>query len=613
MDHIQHSPEKFKFDFLFVKRFLKLFSYMFPSFFSLPACLCLFLLLLSILEQYVIYKIGLIPSQYYKILGDKDSLAFRNTTIQAFIIIIVQAFLSSTVQYVVSVLHIQWRNNLTLTLHKEYFTDVLYFYINMFNTEIDNPDQRITDDLNTMCETFSQIFAPIILAPFIIGYYVYQTLVISGYIGPLVVLVFFVVATFINRILMSTVVYYVYKKEKLEGDFRFKHMQIRVNSESMAFYQPGTTEYLKANKILFDLIEKQYTLAQKNYILNFFIKMSDYIGSILNYIILAIPIFAGLYDNLSPAKLSAVISKNAFIIIYLVFSFTKLIDLSMNAAKTAGLTHRVALMFESLVKHKDSQTLLVRRYSNYTDRRFINDSSLDRSSLPDDSYSCSNVAFNIQNVYYSIPRSNHILCKNLSFQLTSGTNVLVTGDSGCGKSSLLRVIAGLWPHDSGSINCPHYLGSDGIMFLPQRPYFTNGSLLQQIIYPEYESNYVYDSITTERIYSYLERVQLHDLLSSVGQLHTNVEWNWYNTLSPGQQQRLCFVRLFYHRPRFAVLDESTNQISSSSEEIMYMMCKELGITVLSVGHRDTLAKYHEMVLHIQGDGQWTMSPIVESN
>ncbi|XP_014787531.1 lysosomal cobalamin transporter ABCD4 isoform X2 [Octopus bimaculoides] len=604
MDHTQNNTQKLQFDLLFVKRFLKLFTFMFPSFLSLPTLLCTFLLLLSMLEQFIIYKLGLIPSQYYKILGNKDAVSFKSITIRALLIIVTEAFISSTLRYTVSMLHIQWREHLTLTFHKEYFKDVLYYYVNMFSRDIDNPDQRIAEDINNMCDTFSQIFAPIILAPFIIGYYVHQTIVISGYIGPLVVFGFFLVFSFINRFIMSSVVYYVYKKEKLEGDFRFKHMQIRVNSEPMAFYQSGATEYLKSNSILFELLRSQYRVAQKNYLLNFFVKMSDYIGIILNYIILAIPIFAGFYNDLSAAELSSVISKNAFIIIYLINNFTRLIDLSVNAAMTAGLAHRVGLLFETLLQLKNSEKPLITTYANSTERR---------SSLTEDSFSCSNVAFKVQNVSYNIPRSNVILCKNLTFQLQIGTNVLLTGESGCGKSSLLRVISGLWPHASGTISCPHYLGSDGIMFLPQKPYLTNGSLLQQIIYPEYEKTFIHDSITTERIFNYLDRVQLNDLVSCVGRLDAKVEWNWYNELSPGQQQRLCFVRLFYHKPKFAVLDESTNQISPESEEIMYSMCKELGITVLSVGHRQSLTKYHQMLLHIEGDGNWTMKPIINSS
>lgn len=613
-----NNGQIYKFDFLFFKRFFRLASFMFPAFVSVPVLLCMFLLCLSLLEQVVINRIGFLPSEYYTILGNKDEQSFKDIILKTFLFILTEAFLSSTISYVTSILHIWWRQKLTVSLHKEYFTDVLYYYVNILNKKVDNPDQRIADDLDNMCKIFSQIFAPVIISPFITAYYVWKVVQMTGYLGPVIILVFFVIATIVNQFLMSPVVNYVYKKEKCEGDFRFKHMQIRVNAESMAFYQSGATEMFKTNSKLFDLLQAQYKLAQRKYALTFSIKFYDYVGSILNYIILAIPIFTGVFNNLTPVQLSALISSNAFITIYLISCFTKLIDLSSLAAQNAGLAHRVAILFEVLKIQKSNQIPTFDSFSSYSDERF-NIPETDQTAIAllhketneDNSRSSdsSNVAISVKNLTYRIPSSREILCQNLTFQLQSGINILVTGESGCGKSSLVRMITGLWPVTSGHIECNIHLGNKGMMCLPQKPYFTNGSLLQQIIYPDREETFNYDPVVQDEIFQYLEKIKLQCLVSRVGQLDKRLDWDWYNELSPGQQQRLCFARLFYHKPKFAALDESTSQINLEAEQVMYSLCKELNITLISIGHRRSLRRYHQIELHLDGNGGWKMEPI----
>lgn len=148
-----------------------------------------------------------------------------------------------------------------------------------------------------------------------------------------------------------------------------------------------------------------------------------------------------------------------------------------------------------------------------------------------------------------------------------------------------------------------------MMFLPQKPYFTNGSLLQQIIYPDNEESFSYDPVDCDEIFHYLEQVQLQSLVSRVGQLDKKLDWDWYNELSPGQQQRLCFARLFYHKPKYAALDESTSQISLDAERVIYSLCKELQITFISIGHRHSLRQYHQIELHLEGNGGWKMESI----
>ncbi|KAL5008674.1 hypothetical protein ScPMuIL_014255 [Solemya velum] len=612
----KHKAE-FHFDLLFFKRFLRLMKLMFPSWCSVTVLLFLFLLALGLLEQIVIYFIGIVPSKYYKVLGEKDREGFDEETIMAVILIVSEAFIKSTTLYVSSVLYITWRGSICHHLHNKYFKGIMYYLVNVLH-RIDNPDQRITQDVNKMCEAFTTILPVLIISPFTIAYYTYQTADVSGYLGPVSVLVFFIIASIFNKILMSPVVNYVFQKEKLKeisayriGIFhvinRFKHMQIRVNAESAAFFRGGQIENLKTDNQLEKLLDVQHKLIRREYALNFAINISDYVGSILNYIILAFPIFMGVYDSYTPFEISALISKNAFVTIYLIFSFTRLIDMSAQVTDLAGTAHRIGELLEllSTLAEDDSNTNLQfeDKYRDNICYDMNGDGFGPGLSLKP--------ALEVKNLTYRAPNSANDLCRDLSFQLTEGTNILVTGDSGCGKSSLLRVLNRLWRNTKGTIDMNTHLGPNGIIFLPQKPYFTDGSLKQQVVYPLTVNRW--KTLDNGKILKYLELVGLEGLLDRIESLDEEVFWNWYDVLSPGEMQRLSFVRLFYHRPRFAVLDESTSQISVDAEQLMYETCKELGITVMSIGHRDSVQKFHDQKLYIKNDGTWTLQNLEEDN
>ncbi|XP_022333421.1 lysosomal cobalamin transporter ABCD4-like isoform X2 [Crassostrea virginica] len=590
---IQHERV---FGLLFFKRFLKLAGYMFPSWRSVQLLICILLLILGLLDQVVIFYIGNIPSKYYKVFGDRDMAGFQEETIMAALLITAEALIKASSVYLVSVLYIKWRGSINARIHKLYFTDLVYYDVNT-SGKIDNPDQRITQNLDRMCHNFSQIFAPIIIAPFTIAYYLYKSVESTSYIGPVGVLCFFLVATVINKVLMSPVVNFVFKRQEMEGNYRFKHMLLRTNAESAAFYRSGEIEKFYTDQRLHRLLKTQHSLILRQYPLNFSVNLFDYLGSVLSYILLAFPIFHGDYDSKSPADFSSLISANSFVIMYLINCFTRLIDLSVKAAEVAGNAHRVGELIEELQKIKDKQRTL-----NY-------DKDIRPSTPPS---RMTQKALTVTELTYGPPKSCDILCKNLTFQLEAGVNILVTGDSGCGKSSLLRVIAGLWPSTHGSVKFHEAVNPSKILFLPQKPYFTDGTLKQQVIYPLKEMDYGSVSMDDESIHQYMELTGLQKLTDRSLGLENYCCNDWYQELSPGEMQRLSFVRLFFHQPRFAVLDEATSQIGVDLERVLYGKCRELGITVMSVGHRESLRQFHQLELRLQGRGNWTIQPITDS-
>lgn len=547
------------FGLLFFKRFAKLTGYMFPSWRSVQVLICVLLLFLGILEQVVIFYIGNIPSKYYKVFGDRDMAGFREKTIMAVVLITAEAFIKASTLYLVSVLYIKWRGCINAKIHKLYFTDLVYYTVNMAGN-IDNPDQRITQDLDRMCDYFSQIFAPIIIAPLTIAYYLYKSVESTSYLGPVGVLSFFIVATVINKLLMSPVVHYVFRREKMEGNYRFKHMLLRANVESAAFYRSGEIEKFYTDQRLHCLLRTQHSLILRQYALNFSVNLFDYLGSILSYILLAFPIFNGNFDSLTPAEFSSRISANSFIFMYLINCFTRLIDLSVKAAEVAGNAHRVGELIEELQQLKAKQRTL----------NYVKD-----SHPPNPASQMTQKALTVSELTYAPPKSSDILCKS-------------------------------------SVRFHEVVNPSKFLFLPQKPYFTDGTLKQQVIYPLKETDHGSVSLDDETIHQYVELTGLQTLTERSLGLENYCSNDWYQELSPGEMQRLSFVRLFFHQPKFAVLDEATSQIGVDLERVLYTKCQQLGITLMSVGHRKTLREFHQLELRLQGRGNWSIQPITDS-
>uniref|UniRef100_A0A8C5DPQ1 Uncharacterized protein n=1 Tax=Gouania willdenowi TaxID=441366 RepID=A0A8C5DPQ1_GOUWI len=553
------GTRRLKLDWQFVQRFCSIQRVLFPSWNSQSVLMFGTLLVVTLTEQMIIYQVGVLPSHFYNVLADKDYAGFRSLVGTAMTLILINSTLKSVDQYICNRMYVCWRTTLTESLHSSYFQGRVYYTLNVLREDLDNPDQRISQDAERLCKQMSSMASRLIVSPFTLSYYTYHCFYSTGWIGPVAIIGYFVIGTVANKILMSPIVSTLFEQEKLEGDFRFKHMQIRVNAESAAFYRAGKVEHTRTDRRLQALIHVQQRLITKELWLYIGVNTFDYLGGFLSYIIIAIPIFSGVYDGLSPGELSAVISKNAFVCIYLINGFTQIIDLSTTLSDVAGYTHRVGelreVMDDILRKQCD--------YDPASGESYDFDSDFNIHAGPADT------AFILENLSYKSPFSDQLLVDDLSLKICQGTHLLVVGNTGTGKTSLLRVLNRLWEAESGFVHMTTCFGPRGTLFLPQKPYLTDGTLREQVTLLVF-------------IFS--------SLLRRTGGLDEIVDWSWYDVLSPGEMQRLSFARLFYLQPKYAILDEATSALTEDAEAQLYRTCKQLGMTLVSLGHRSSLVK-----------------------
>uniref|UniRef100_A0AAQ5XMC0 ABC transporter domain-containing protein n=1 Tax=Amphiprion ocellaris TaxID=80972 RepID=A0AAQ5XMC0_AMPOC len=529
------GTKRLQLDWKFVQRFCSIQKILFPSWSSQSVLMFGTLLCVTLTEQLIIYQVGILPSHFYNVLGDKNYSGFKNLLGTAMVLIVVNSTLKSVDQYICNQMYVSWRKTLTESLHSAYFQGRVYYTLNVLREDVDNPDQRISQDAERLCKQMSTMASRLIVSPFTLGYYTYHCFHSTGWIGPVSIFGYFVVGTVANKILMGPIVSTLFEQEKLEGDFRFKHMQIRVNAESAAFYRAGKVEHMRTDRRLQTLLQTQKRLINKELWLYIGVNTFDYLGGLLSYIIISIPIFTGVYDDLTPGELSALISKVGSLIF---------IQRQRNGIKKTS-TYKMPLC--------------------PTDTAFILDS-----------------------LSYKSPYSDQLLVEDLSLKISQGTHLLVVGNTGTGKTSLLRVLNRLWEADSGFVQMTTCFGPRGTLFLPQKPYLTDGTLREQV--PFMSFHYKTWSVDDERIIHFLELAGVSSLLKRTGGLDEKVDWNWYDVLSPGEMQRLCFARLFYLQPKYAVLDEATSALTEEAEAQLYRTCKQLGMTLISLGHRSSLEK-----------------------
>ncbi|PKY17166.1 hypothetical protein RhiirB3_403915 [Rhizophagus irregularis] len=582
------------FDRLFLRRFFRILSRLFsPSnmegnvikIWSLLICT-------SLLNEVLVYIVGTIPSRFYTVLVGKDFNGFKPLMFYSIVIVICAGLGRSFVRFIGGLFAISTRKILTRSLHNKYLnsnnSSTFYRLLN-FRTDIDNPDQRIAQDVENFSEKLRLNCQEIIVAPILIIYYTYKTWTLSGYFGPLVIYVYFIVGLISSRFLIVPLVNLVFMKEFHEGNFRFLHARVRQFAEPIALSWGEKAEYYQLDSFFKNLLNYQRQIIDRELALEALTGSFAYFGSILSYLIIAIPVFVGDYDGIEKDKLSGVISLNAFLSLYLIYRFTRIVEQSTKISDLAGYTARIGQLFEVIEDINDD-----------------NDNA-DVNYTFDDQHG-EELSIEFDHVSFTSPSGTPLL-SDFKFLIERGKNVIVMGPNGSGKTSLLRVMCGLWPKTRGRVVRPVSSNQQRVLvYLPQTSYLVFGSLRDQITYPMVNDKKM-ELVSDDEVRSLLAKVNLSHIERKVETFDSRYGADWDKMLSPGEQQKLAFARLFYWKPVFAALDEATSSLDSNTEKLFFEICKELNITTITVSHNKSLLQYHDKVLLLNGKGSYETSDI----
>ena len=501
-------------------------------------------------------------------LSAQDEPRFWQTVIIFIGVLVIYAPLLAGYTYLRDRLSLQWRKWLTHRFVDNYFRDRAYYNLHISESEIDNPDQRIAEDVRSF--TQESLTFLLVLVESVLSVIAFSS-VLWGISKPLV---FFLVLYALIGTLVTTVVFgkplvkLNFEQLKKEANLRFSLVRIRENAEAIAFYRGEEQESNQVKHRFLDVFENVKRLLVWELNLNVLTNAYEFIPFVLPALVVAPAIFAG---EMEVGKVSE--AQGAFVRVF--FSLNVVVARFQQLTTFGAGINRLYTFAEFLEQTEATQ-------ASEEQKPQIQTIEADRLA--------------VEHLSLQTPNYQRTLVEDLSIELPAGQGLLVMGASGCGKSSLLRAIAGLWHSGKGAIVRPE---SDQILFLPQRPYMVLGTLRDQLLYPN-----THLEVEDEHLKQVLEQVNLAGLDERFGGF--DAEQDWADVLSLGEQQRLTFARLLLNKPNYAILDEATSALDLGNEERLYQHLREKGTTFLSVGHRSTLANYHQSVLELSQDKTWQL-------
>ena len=498
---------------------------------------------------------------FYDALQNKNFPVFKSQLIHFTWLALLFILISIYKIYLTQGLQMYWRRWMTRQYMEKWLQHHVYYHTEQQQT-VDNPDQRIAEDLNAL--TSGTLSLSLGLLSSVVTFVSFISILwsVSGpmsfmlgghsFVIPAYMVWFAILYAGLGSLLIWRVgkplVRLGFEQERYEANFRFGLIRIRENNDAIALYQGEPREIKQLDGRFESIRANWWSIMRVSRRLNVASNFYGQFAIIFPILVAAPRYFSGAIQLGTLMQISSAFGEIQGALSWFIDAFNQL-------ASWKACINRLAGFNAAVERHSSQNTDIIRQESQHS-------------------------ALSLDSLTLTIP-TGRPLFQGATQSVAPGEKVLIVGPSGCGKSTLLRAIAGIWPYGTGQIGLQ---SGKKVLFLPQRSYIPIGSLQAALCYPEAP-----DHFTKQQMLDMLELCRLSHLQPMLDQ-----EANWSHWLSPGEQQRLAFARALLIKPDILFLDEATSALDDDNEQLMYRLLTESlpDVTLVSVAHRNSVARYH---------------------